>query len=281
MAGGAGPRRDVPTASDRLTPRAALSLWPVVADIRVRIRLDPAIEHVRECCRLGAAAGQVLLQHDDQDEVSFVGKVGDVLGDDGASFGTCVPRDRCVVGRTQPNLGHRMRVSAVLVAKNAGGRGREHPIDYQTDHRVLREQRLAFLGCPPAALPRGLAALDEPFDSLAMLSGIVDRTPNLSRMEIRLVGQCRDPLLLAAGQLPQPGDHFPHVGPNPQRCTAGGWRPAMDDARMVERIDTFKDQPLEQLRRANALTGGALGQALTCLIADPERRASSYHVAQL
>jgi hypothetical protein len=117
-------------------PRAAGSLWPVVADIGLRIGLEPAIEHVRECCRLGAAGGQVLFQHDDKDEVSFVGKVGDVLGDDGASFGTCVPGDRCVVGRTPPNLGDMMRVSAVLVAKNAGGRGREHLIDDQTDHRV-------------------------------------------------------------------------------------------------------------------------------------------------
>jgi hypothetical protein len=136
MAGGAGPRRDVPTASDRLTPLAALSLWPVVADIRIRIRLDPAIEHVREHGRLSAAAGEVLLQHDDQDEVPFVDEIGDVLRDHGASFRTCVPGDRRVVGRTQPNLGDMMRVSAVLVAKNAGGRGREHLIDDQTDHRV-------------------------------------------------------------------------------------------------------------------------------------------------
>jgi hypothetical protein len=132
----AGPPARRTYSSDRLARRGALLLWPVVADIGVRIRLDPAIEDVREFCRLSAAAGEVLLQHDDQDEVSFVGEVGDVLGDDGASFGTCVPGDRSVVGRTQPNLRDMMRVSAVLVPKNAGGRGREHLIDNQTDHRV-------------------------------------------------------------------------------------------------------------------------------------------------
>jgi hypothetical protein len=36
----------------------------VVADIGLRIRLDPAIEHIRERRHLSAAAGQVLLQHD-------------------------------------------------------------------------------------------------------------------------------------------------------------------------------------------------------------------------
>jgi hypothetical protein len=70
----------------------------MVADIGVRICIDPAIEHVRERCRLSAATGEVPLQHDDQDEVLFVGKVGDVLGDDGAPFGTCVPGDGSVVG---------------------------------------------------------------------------------------------------------------------------------------------------------------------------------------
>jgi hypothetical protein len=52
-------------ASDYLARRAARSLWPMVADVGVRIRRDPAVEHVRERCRLGAAAGEVLLQHDD------------------------------------------------------------------------------------------------------------------------------------------------------------------------------------------------------------------------
>jgi hypothetical protein len=252
----------------------------MVADIGVRIRLDPAIEHVRERCRLGAAAREVLLQDYNQHEALFVGKVGDVLRYHGAPVGTCVPGDRSVVGRAQPNLGDMKRISAVLVAKNAGGRGREHLIDDQTDHSGLCEQRLAFLGCQPAALPRGLAALDETLDLLAMLGGVVDGTSNLSRMEIRLIGQLRDALLLAAGKLSQPGDHFPHVGPHPERGTAGCWWSAMDDARMVERVDTFKDQPLEQLGRAGALSSGALGQALTGLVADPERRASSYHVAQ-
>jgi hypothetical protein len=86
-----------------------------------------------------------------------------------------VPGDRSVVGRAQPNLGDMQRVSAVLVAKNPGGRGREHLIEDQTDHNGLCEQRLAFLGCQPAALPRRLATLDETFDLGAVLGGIVDR----------------------------------------------------------------------------------------------------------
>jgi hypothetical protein len=89
----------------------------MVADIGLRIRLDPAIAHVRERYCLGAAAREVLLQDYDQHEALFVGKVSDVLGDHGAPVGTCVPGDRSDVGRAQPNLGDMQRISAVLVAR--------------------------------------------------------------------------------------------------------------------------------------------------------------------
>jgi hypothetical protein len=186
--------------------------------------------------------------------------------------GTCVPGDRSVVGRAQPNLGDMTRISAVLVAKNPGGRGREHLIDDQADHSGLCEQRLAFLGCQPTAFPRGLAALDETFDLLAMLGGIVDRTSNLPRMEIRLIGQCR----ARSSSLPTSSRNLAitsHTsGPTPSAARQGRWRSAMDDARMVERVDTFNDQPLEQLGRAGAFPSGPVGQALTCLVAAVRRK---------
>jgi len=112
----------------------AYSFRPVVAEVWLGVRLDPAMEHVGEPCRLRSAAREVPLQHDDQHEVALVGEVGDVLRDHRTPLATCLLRDLCVVGGPHPDLGDVDRISAVPLAEDLGGSGREHLVDEQTDH---------------------------------------------------------------------------------------------------------------------------------------------------
>lgn len=247
-------------------------LRPVLADVGLRVGLDPAIEQFGEPVWLRTAAREVSLEDDDQHEVSLTGEVGRVLGHDRPSLVSGTLRDLRVVGGPQPALGDMNRVPTELIPKELSGRRCEHLVDEQADHRDLPEERVPFLGCLPAPFEGGLVAFDQTLDLVAMRRRVVDRHADLPRMQIGLVGEDGDALLVAAGQLPQPGDHLPHVGPGREPGAAGRRWTAMDDARMVERVDAFDDQPLEELRRAGAVLFGPLRQTTTRPVADPIAR---------
>jgi hypothetical protein len=76
-------------------------------------------------------------------------------------------------------------------------------------------------------------------------------------MELGLSSQRGDAMLFSPTELTQPSHDFPHVWTRGERGAAIVGRAAMDDARMIERVDALGDQALEQRGRADSLALGA------------------------
>ena len=89
-------------------------------------------------------------------------------------------------------------------------------------------------------------------------------------MYLALLGEGRHTIFLVAFEFAEPGDDLPDIGPTRQGGSAVVGRPSVDDAGMVERLDAFDYQPLQQRRGALPLESGAALQLLSGSGRDPK-----------
>ena len=76
-------------------------------------------------------------------------------------------------------------------------------------------------------------------------------------MQIRLSAEKADPLLLRALQLLQARDNLPHIRTSGKCRAAVMGRPPENDSLIVELVDPFHDELIEQCCGGHAFAGGA------------------------
>jgi hypothetical protein len=83
--------------------------------------LCPPVKALSECCGLSAPSGQIPPHNGDEHNVTFVGEVRDIFGDDGPSFcpSFCPShgRDLRVLGRAEPDVCDMDSVVAVTASR--------------------------------------------------------------------------------------------------------------------------------------------------------------------
>src|SRR5262252_5024269 len=96
---------------------ALLDRGPVVAEVGIGMILCPPVECPGESRCLSASLREVLVEHEDEDQIMLCGVVGDVLGNDSPPFSSRGRRDGRVVGGLQADLADMGGVMTVFLAQ--------------------------------------------------------------------------------------------------------------------------------------------------------------------
>jgi hypothetical protein len=96
--------------------------------------LRPSVEKLGERGGLTTARGQVLLEHEHENDVAFGGEVHDVLGNNHPAFSPGGRRYVRILGCSKADLGDMNGVVAIGVAQERGSSYWEHLIDQKGDH---------------------------------------------------------------------------------------------------------------------------------------------------